>query len=548
MHESFAQAPPRPWHAYCDDPLVRSYLRRKLPPEILAAIEPSLSELGALARDHLWDAQLADRAREPVLTHWDAWNRRIDAIEITPLWHEAQRLAVRYGLTAIPYEATFGPWARVCQFALVHVFHPVTDVYSCPLAMTDGAARTLLASGNATLIARAVPRLTSRSAADFWTSGQWMTETTGGSDVGASQTVAKRQPDGSWRLYGKKWFTSATTAQMALTLARPEGNGAGGRGLALFYVETRRGDGELNGIRIERLKDKLGTRKVPTAEITLDGAVAQLVGEASHGTRAIEPMLRITRAWNSVCASSFARHGLGIARDYARKRQAFGASLASQPLHQETLADLDAESGAAFVLSFYLCELLGADEHGALDAERAALLRILLPIVKATTGRQVVTVASEVIEAFGGAGYVEDTGIPTLLRDAQVMPIWEGTTNVLSLDLLLRTDLDAGLAALRRVALEAVLNAHDVSLRRCADSVRTALDHAFHWHRDTREPAARERGARRFCLTLGRALALALLVEHADTAIDAADRAAAQETAHQFRALGVDLIRDEPPR
>jgi len=547
MHTIFAQPPPRPWHAYGDDPLVRSYLRRKLPPDVLAAIEPALIELGSLARDHLWDAQLADQAREPILTQWDAWNRRIDTIELTPLWREAEQLAVRYGLTAIPYEAAYGPWARVCQFALVHVFHPVTDVYTCPLAMTDGAARTLLASGNSALIERAVPRLTSRSIATSWTSGQWMTETTGGSDVGASQTVARRDADGTWRLYGKKWFTSATTSQMALTLARPEGNGAGGRGLALFYVETRDAAGSLNGIRIERLKHKLGTRKVPTAELTLDGTVAHLVGEPSNGTRAIEPMLRITRAWNSVCASSFARHGLGLARDYATKRQAFGAQLSAQPLHQETLADLDGESGAAFALTFFLCELLGADERGSLDTDHAALLRILLPIVKATTGRQTVTVMSEVVEAFGGAGYVEDTGIPTLLRDAQVLPIWEGTTNVLSLDLLLRTDLEAGFVALRRVAHDAVSHAHDAPLRRCADSVRTALDHAWHWHKQTRDAAARERGARRFTLTLGRALALALLVEHAAKTIDVGDRAAARETARHFGALGADLIRDEAP-
>src|SRR5690606_40299759 len=115
--------------------------------------------------------------------------------------------------------------------------------------------------------------------AQAWTSGQWMTETTGGSDVGASLTKAVRGEDGTWRLYGKKWFTSAVTSQMALTLARPEGNGPGGSGLAMFYVETRDAEGRLNGIRVERLKDKLGTRKVPTAELYLDGTRATLIGE-----------------------------------------------------------------------------------------------------------------------------------------------------------------------------------------------------------------------------------------------------------------------------
>src|SRR5262249_34697264 len=143
------------------------------------------------------------------------------------------------------------------------------------------------------------------------TSGQWMTESTGGSDVGASLTSA-HQEAGDWRLYGKKWFTSAITSQMALTLARPAGNGPGGSGLAMFYVETHDASGRPNGIRIERLKDKLGTRKVPTAELTLDGARAELVGETRGGTRDIEPMLVVTRAWNSVTSVAFMRRGMAL--------------------------------------------------------------------------------------------------------------------------------------------------------------------------------------------------------------------------------------------
>src|SRR5678815_3554496 len=164
------------------------------------------------------------------------------------------------------------------RFAIVHVLGPSLDVYSCPLAMTDGAARTLLASGDRALIDRYVPRLLSRDPATMWTSGQWMTERTGGSDVSQSETIARRDGDG-WRLYGTKWFTSATTSEMALTLARPEGNAEGSRGLALFLVELRDADGRLRGIQVNRLNAKLGTRKVPTAALTLDGAPAVLVAQ-----------------------------------------------------------------------------------------------------------------------------------------------------------------------------------------------------------------------------------------------------------------------------
>jgi len=541
--QTFVQPEPRPRHGFREDWLVRSFVRSRLPPGVARAIEPELDELGTRAVGPLWDLQRADRLNEPRLTTFDAWGNRVDHIELTPLWREAERLAVHYGLTAKPQERRYGSWSRVHQFLLVHLFHPVTDVYTCPLAMTDGAGRTLLASGNQALIERAVPRLTSRDPARYWTSGQWMTEATGGSDVGLSLTRAELR-DGVWRLHGKKWFTSAATSQMALTLARPEGNGPGGGGLALFYLETRDADGQLNGIRVERLKDKLGTRKVPTAELTLDGTVAQLVAGTTQGTRRIEPMLRVTRTWNSVCAASFLRHGLGLAEDYAVRRVAFGAALAAQPLHRATLDDVDAESAGAFLLAFLLVELLGRDEGGELDAGEAALLRLLTPVAKATTGKQATAGASELIEAFGGAGYIEDTGIPVLLRDAQVLPIWEGTTNVLSLDLLLRADLDQGLAALRQRAVRACSAAADGELRSAGAASLAAVDRAMGWHRGTSDPSARQRGARHFTLTLGRALQLALLVEHAAALSGTDDSDAARQACLVFQRLGVDLLRD----
>jgi acyl-CoA dehydrogenase len=286
--------------------------------------------------------QSVDRLNEPVHTPWDAWGNRIDHIDVSPLWKRAERLAAERGLIATAYERRNGRHSRIHQFALVHLFTPATDVYSCPLAMTDGAARALVASGSKQLVERALPRLTSRDPAQFWTSGQWMTESTGGSDVGLTETTAKR--DGSrWRLHGRKWFTSAATSQMALTLARPEGNPGGGRGLALFYVETRNAAGQLDNILVHRLKDKFGTRKVPTAELTLDGTPASVVAGEADGVRNIAPMLNVTRTWNSVSAVSYMRRGIALARDYAKKRVAFGAPLAEKPLHVDTLAGLQAE-------------------------------------------------------------------------------------------------------------------------------------------------------------------------------------------------------------
>src|SRR6201991_2367040 len=204
----FEQAPPTLGNQYSDDLLLRSYLARVLPPDMLSDVEASLTEMGRLAGAELYELQLADRLNEPVLTQWDAWGNRVDRIELTPLWRVAERIAAEHGVVATAYEQRHGSLSRVHQCALAYLFTPSTDIYSCPLAMTDGAACTLLGSGSQALIDRAVPHLITRDPQEFWTAGQWMTELTGGSDVGLSETIAK--PDGNmFRLYGRKWFTSA---------------------------------------------------------------------------------------------------------------------------------------------------------------------------------------------------------------------------------------------------------------------------------------------------------------------------------------------------
>lgn len=545
--EHFTQSPPRLGNTYDDDGFLKGYLRRMLPPDVLADIEPGLSELGGLAGGEWYEFQLRDRLNEPRLTQWDAWGNRVDQVEVSPLWRVLKSVAARSGLIAIPYERRHGRHSRTHQFAAVYLFHPSSDLYTCPLAMTDGAACALIESGNSKLIERAVPRLTSRDPGQAWTSGQWMTETTGGSDVGSSRTAAVPEPHGGWRLYGKKWFTSAVTADMALTLARPEGNDGGGSNLALFYVETRDASGRLNGIRVERLKDKLGTRKVPTAELELDGTVADAVSGIRHGTRLIAPMLTITRTWNGVSAVAFMRRAVALARSYAQARQAFGRRLAELPLHAETLANLEAETRGAFLLTFQLVALLGRQEAGEIDPGQRALLRLLIPIVKLLTAKQAVAVASEAIEALGGAGYVEDTGLPVLLKDAQVLPIWEGTTNVLALDALLRSDLEAGLAAwLGRVStcLHHVRNEVLLALGRQA---LAAVERVALFVQSGQSPEILQASARGLAMTLGRALTLALLVEHAQWQLDSEHDPTGVTAAKRFAAAPLDVLGDVDP-
>ncbi len=543
---AFFQDPPRLGDTFASDPMLAPYLARTLPADALAAVTAELTELGELAGGPFYRLQQADREQEPVHTPWDPWGRRIDHIEVTPLWKQAARLAAERGLVAAGYEPRFGVHARSHQFALVHVIGPSLDVYSCPLAMTDGAARTPLDSGNQALIDRAVPHLLSRDPATAWTSGQWMTERTGGSDVSTTETVARKDGDG-WRLTGTKWFTSATTAEIALTLARPEGNPDGSRGLALFFVPVRAADGALaGGITVHRLKDKLGTRKVPTAELGLDGAAAILVGADHDGVRAITPMLSLTRTWNAVSSVSGMRRALDLARDYAGRRRAFGALLRDKPLHADTLAGLEAEYAGAFLLAFRAAAVLGRCERGG-DEHDQRLLRALTPIAKLTTAKQAVAIASEAIEACGGAGYVEDTGLPALLRDAQVLPIWEGTTNVLSLDTVRALGKGGALAAVQADAAAHLAPVTAAGLTDAAAAARAALDHAAGWAMAAMTDGDRlEAGARRFALTLGRGLELAYLCGHAQWCADhdhprAAYAAAA---ARRLAAHGVDLLGD----
>jgi acyl-CoA dehydrogenase len=540
---AFFQAPPTLGNQFDDDRVLSQVLTRMVPSSDRASLFEELRAMGELAGGELWELQQRDRASEPVLTQWDPWGNRVDTIELTELWKRCARIAAERGLVATGYSPSLGARARLHQFSLVYLFDASSDVYTCPLAMTDGAAATLKAHGGPAF-ERAFPRLVSRDPATMWTSGQWMTERTGGSDVGLTQTEARPLGDGRFTLHGTKWFTSATTSQMALTLGRPVGNPEGGKGLALFFVQVRDDAGRLNGIAINRLKDKLGTRKVPTAELTLDGTIAEPVKGTTDGIRHITPMLNVTRTWNAIGALAGMRRGLALARDYAKKRFQFGAMLSEKPLHVDTLAGMQAEFEGAFVLVFRTIELLGKLERGEATDDEATVLRLLTPLMKLTTGKQAVAVASEALECFGGAGYVEDTGLPRILRDAQVLSIWEGTTNVLSLDALRAIAREQALPPLLAEIARATADALP-ELAEEARTARAAAKHAAEWLEETMQRSAVEveAGARRFAMTLGRATELALLVDHATWVRRELGDARSVYAAKRLASNGVDLIR-----
>jgi alkylation response protein AidB-like acyl-CoA dehydrogenase len=525
----FFQEGPRLGNQYDDDALLRAYLRWRLPSEMRVAIESELRRLGHRVVTDILDLGEAAEASPPHHVPYDAWGRRVDRIETSDAWRQLDRVAAEEGLVAIGYERNHGAHSRIDQFARLYLYAPSSALYSCPLAMTDGAARFLEVHGEDAT--RAVfAHLTSRDPSEFWTAGQWMTERTGGSDVGATTTIARCDQGNRYRLYGTKWFTSATTSQIAMTLARIDGAPPGGAGLSVFLIELRDRDGMLRNIRVDRLKDKLGTRALPTAELTLEGTPAQLVGGAGDGVRKIATLFNVTRVYNAVASVAGMRRAIALASDYARRRRAFGKSLIDHPLHLETLADMQVELRGAFHLAFRVVELLGEVECSEASESNSLLLRLLIPVAKLYTAKQAIAVASEVLEAFGGAGYIEDTGLPRLLRDAQVLSIWEGTTNVLSLDVLRAVQRTSALSAWSADVRRRISGIRDETLLPCAQRVGAALvrieEHAARAQQVGSE--AQEAGARGFAYSLARTEAAMLLTEHAAAERDAATLAAAR--------------------
>lgn len=518
----YQQGPGRP-DLFATDATLRWELERRLPSALLSDTLARCAEVGRHTTASLPDLAEAAEAQPPQHVPYDAWGRRVDRIDTSPAWRELKAFAASHRMVASGHDRALGPHGRLVQTGLLHVYSASSATFACPLAMTDAAARVLQDQAQGAWAERLVENLLSTDPAQFITSGQWMTERAGGSDVGGTETVARpvgADPDTErYTLHGTKWFTSATTSEMALTLARIEdpvhGTQPGSRGLTMFCVEVcRDSDGGLEGIRVNRLKDKLGTKALPTAELTLDGVRARRIGAPGRGVPNIATMLNITRWYNTIAATSGMARAAALARDYAQRRVAFGTPLAQLPLHAETLADLEAHAAGALAMSMELGALLGAAEHDQATPAQLSMLRGLVPLAKLTTGKQAVAVASEALECFGGAGYVEDTGLPRLLRDAQVLPIWEGTTNVLSLDVLRAQAREGALTHVlaqlsqRAAALDGALGPVGLlqdSLRACTALVDRSTQ--------TDDPRGMQRVARRLALTAGRCAQLVFLAE-----------------------------------
>jgi alkylation response protein AidB-like acyl-CoA dehydrogenase len=362
---------------------------------------------------------------------------------------------------------------HVVKYALSYLFAQAEFGLLCPVNMTDATARMLRRYGSPELQDRYVPRLTAARHTELWQGTQWMTERAGGSDVGAATVTARQDVDGTWRLWGDKWFCSNANCHVALTLARPEGAAAGTRGLAMFLVPKYLPDGTKNAWVIHRLKDKLGSRSMATGEVSYQGAVGYVVGELGRGFKQMMEMVNGSRLSNAMRAAAIMRRCVLESLEHARGRAAFGSALVDLPLLRASLVEmlLDAEAAASVVLNG--AALLDGAEHGVADDAR--LLRILTPIAKGWITARARWVASEAMNIRAGNGYVEEWPNARLLRDSYLGAIWEGTTNIVALDVQRAILKDGAFGPLAAYCSRRLDMLAEPAAKPGADQVRTVL-------------------------------------------------------------------------
>jgi putative acyl-CoA dehydrogenase len=439
-HEVLNQVPPLTGHDVAADTALLAGVAREGAPWAVGDLH-RLGRLAGTAEAQHW-ADEANRHEPRLLTH-DRYGHRIDEVEFHPSWHRLMAVAVTEGLAGAPWGVN-RPGAHVARAAGLYVWSQVEAGHTCPISMTYAVVPALRHQPE--LAALYEPLLTSRAydpglrapaGKAGLLAGMGMTEKQGGSDVQANTTAATPAGDGSWRLRGHKWFTSAPMCDLFLVLAQAPA------GLSCFLVPRVLPDGTHNVFRLQRLKDKLGNRSNASGEPEFDDTAAWLVGAEGQGVRTIIEMVAMTRLDCVTGSAAGMRAALGQAVHHARHRSAFGGPLAAKPAMRNVLADLALESEAATVLALRLA--------GAVDRGEQAFQRLAVAVGKFWVCKRQPAVVGEALECLGGNGYVEDSGLPRLYRDAPLNSIWEGSGNVQALDALrtLRRDpasLDAFLA------------------------------------------------------------------------------------------------------
>jgi alkylation response protein AidB-like acyl-CoA dehydrogenase len=439
---------------YTTDPALRELLGIYLPADLLRHLEPQLERLGALAGGELDEmAGVADR-NPPELQYRDRTGIDLQKVIKHPAYVEMERLAFgEFALAAISHRQDVLGWTgqmpATVKYALTYLFVQAEFGLCCPVSMTDSLTRTLKKYGAPELVERYLPSLTSLDLDTLSQGAMFMTEQGAGSDISATETMARPDPDrpGQWLLTGDKWFCSNPDAALAMVLARVEGAPSGMKGVSLFLLPRDLEDGSHNHYRIVRLKDKLGTRSMASGEIRMDGARAFLVGEQGRGFVQMADMVNNSRLSNGVRAAGLMRRAVSEALFIARHRVAFGKHLIELPLMRRQLLKLLVPAEQARTMVFQTAQALRRADGG--DAEAYSLARILTPLIKFRACRDARKVTGDAMEVRGGCGYIEEWSDPRLVRDAHLGSIWEGTSNIVALDVIRAIRRENSLQALR---------------------------------------------------------------------------------------------------
>ena len=503
-------------------PYLRFLLRRRMDAGELAAAEPRLRELGGRVGNELEDlAAEADRESPPLITR-DKRGETVNDVQPSRAYRELERILYgEFGMAAMAMRPGILQEGRTSSLlandAFIFLAGQAESGLFCPLGMTRAMARTLLRFAPESVVRDYLPGLLATDMATLQTGAMFMTEKQCGSDLGLVATTARPSDShsGWWELEGDKWFCSNVGADLILALARPEGAGPGTRGLGLFLLPKRLPDGARNSYRIERVKDKLGMRSFASGEVTLNGALALLIGGPGQGWLQMTEMLNITRLGCALAASALAQRSFVEALTHARGRIAFGKPLADLPLMREQLLDLMMDVEALTALTFEGSAQLDRADAG--DEEARILARVLTPLAKYHVSDEARRLVAEGMEVRGGNSYIEDWPNARLLRDVQVQSIWEGTGNISALDVgraLLREN--AGATLLVNLA-QRLARQNDPAVRRAGALVQRALDTLAatlsEWAAS--EPNARDVRMRRLTQRLAHVVTAALLVEDA---------------------------------
>ena len=421
---------------FTSDTTLQALLPLYLSDALRKQLHARLQTLGALAGGRLNAlAESADK-NPPQLKMRSRTGSDRQSIIKHPAYSEMEQLAFGdFAMAALSHRADLPGWPGPCpplvKYLFTYLFVQAEFGLMCPVSMTDSLARTLKKFGSPMLTQRYLPRLTSLDAATRLHGAMFMTEQDAGSDIAATTALAVPAQD-HYLLYGEKWFCSNPDAGLAMVLARIEGAPGGIKGVSLFLLPRTLEGGAANAYRILRLKDKLGTRSMASGEIRLEGAQAWLVGEAGRGFVQMADMINNSRLSNGVRSAGLMQRAVSEAFYIARQRRAFGKTLIEQPLMRRQLLKilLPCEQARSMVLQS--AEILRRADGG--DKQAYALLRILTPLIKFRACRDARKVTADAMEVRGGCGYIEEWGDPRLFRDAQLGSIWEGTSNIVALD------------------------------------------------------------------------------------------------------------------